>query len=547
MSEETIAVPLETELDAFFAQYTAAEQARGLVYGLTTPEGLSHHAGFGVANDEGLVPDADTVFPIASMTKSFVACAALVARDQGRISLNDPITAYIPEFVVKGEDGGADGPPTVGMLFSMCGGLTEDNSWVDPFIDLPTPALLGQVAKGVRLSRFPGADFEYSNLGFALAGLAVSRAVGQPLEDFVRDTVLVPLGLTSTYFDSAVPPDLPRAVGYSLDIRGQWVPFPPQASDAFAAAGGIVSTVRDLATWITWLGSAFRPPHGDTAEILSRASRRELQRVHIATPPTLVVGASGAIQVTMGGYALGLRVTTDLHRGTFISHSGGLPGFKLFMIWHPQSGHGAIALTNSHRGDPVSLCSEALGRTLSRHHVAASTVTLWPETVALRAQVEGLIRNWDDQLAARTFAENVDFDRPLTERRAEIERMVAEVGPLLDTPTHSGIVSAATPADVTWSLPGRNGELLCMIHLTPVAPAQVQELVVKAYPASCPRAAVPVDISPRRTQLGEAFITPITNVRVSIPPKESSTGIGDTNAGGNRLGVVTSGAELDPR
>ncbi len=376
MSEETIPVPLETELDALFGQYTAAEQSRGLVYGLTTAEGLSHWAGFGVANDDGLVPDADTVFPIASMSKSFVACAALVARDQGLLSLDDPITAHVPEFVVNAEANGSEGPPTVGMLFSMSGGLTEDNSWVDPFIDLPTERLLAQIGKGVHLSRFPGAEYEYSNLGFALAGLAVSRAVGRPLEDFVRDALFVPLGLTSTYFDRAVPGAAPRAVGYRLDSSGAWVPFPPQASDAFSAAGGIVSTVRDLATWITWLGSAFRPPLRGCTEIVSRASRRELQRIHIAAPPALAVGASGAIQLTMGGYALGLRVTTDLHRGTFISHAGGLPGFKLFMTWHPQSGHGAIVLTNSHRGDPIALCSEALGRTLSRHQVPAATVTL---------------------------------------------------------------------------------------------------------------------------------------------------------------------------
>jgi CubicO group peptidase (beta-lactamase class C family) len=531
MSEETILVPLEAELDAFFGQYTAAGQSRGLVYGLTTPEGLSHCAGFGVANDDGLVPDADTVFPIASMSKSFVACAALVARDAGFLSLDDPITAHVPEFVVGGEASETEGPPTVGMLFSMCGGLTEDNSWVDPFIDLPTERLLAQIGRGVRLSRFPGAEFEYSNLGFALAGLAVSRAVGRPLEDFVRDTLLVPLGLTSTYFDSAVPRDVPRAVGYSLDSSGTWVPFPPQASDAFAAAGGIVSTVGDLATWITWLGSAFRPPGSDRTGILSRASRRELQRIHIAAPPALVVGAGGAIQVMTGGYALGLRVATDFHRGTLISHAGGLPGFKLFMTWHPESGHGAIVLTNSHRGDPITLCSEALGRALSRHRVPASTVALWPETVALRAQVEQLIRHWDDELASRTLADNVDFDRPLPERRAEIERLVAEIGPLLDSPPPSDVVSAVTPADVTWSIPGRSGELLCMIHLTPVGPSQVQELVVKAFPASCPRAAIPADISPRRAELGEAFIAPITNVRVQVPPSEPSVDGAVSDAG----------------
>jgi hypothetical protein len=144
-------------------------------------------------------------------------------------------------------------------------------------------------------------------------------------------------------------------------------------------------------------------------------------------------------------------------------------------------------------------------------------VALWPETVALRAQVEQLVRDWDEELASRVFAANVDFDRPLSERRAEIERLVAEVGPLLEPRPRPEIVSAVTPADLTWSIPGENGELLCMIHLTPVEPAQVQELVVKAYPAGRPRAAIPRDISPRRASLGEAYVSPITNVRVQVP------------------------------
>jgi hypothetical protein len=279
-----------------------------------------------------------------------------------------------------------------------------------------------------------------------------------------------------------------------------------------------VSNIRDLAKWVTWLGSAFRPPRGDDPNaILSRNSRRELQRIRIEGPPAFVVATSGAPLEANAGYALGLRVTHDLHRGTFLSHSGGLPGFKLFMTWHPGSGHGAIVLTNSHRGDPVAMCTEALKRALARHEAPSSTVALWPETVALRAQVEQLVRDWDEELASRVFAANVDFDRPLSERRAEIERLVAEVGPLLEPRPRPEIVSAVTPADLTWSIPGENGELLCMIHLTPVEPAQVQELVVKAYPAGRPRAAIPRDISPRRASLGEAYVSPITNVRVQVP------------------------------
>jgi CubicO group peptidase (beta-lactamase class C family) len=517
MSEEVLAVPLETELDALFGQYVAADQANALVYGLSGPGGLAHARGFGRRDDAGNQPDLDTIFPIASMSKSFSACAALIARDRRLLSLEDPITEYVPEFRLSDAGVRSDGMPTIGMLLSMCGGLTEDNAWVDPFIDLPSERLLAMVEAGVRLSRPPGTAFEYSNLGYEMGCLAVSRAVGEPLPAFLREEILRPLGLTSTYTDSAVPDGVPRATGYSLDTEGRWVGYPPQRSDAFTGAGGLMSTVRDLTRWITWLGEAFRPTSGGSDSVLSRMSRRELQRMHIPIQPSLSLGAGGALNLgTASGYALGLIVQDDLHRGTIVSHSGGLPGFLLHMRWHPRSGHGVVVLTNSHRGNPVTLATEALGRRLAREDVAAETVHLWPGTVELCGKADALIRGWDDALAAVIFADNVDFDRPLSDRRKEIEALVSEVGPLLAPRAEPELVSAVTPADITWSIPGEHGELICMIHLTPVEPAQIQEIAVTACGRSRPRASRPIDISPRRREWGEAFITPMTNVEVRM-------------------------------
>ena len=517
MSFESIPITIEAELDALFGQYTASGQSRGLVYGLADADGLVHSAGFGAADDAGLRPDETTVFPIASMSKSFVACAALIARDRGVLSLTDPITAWIPEFAASGTAEDPCAPPTLEMLFSMSGGLTEDNSWVDPFIDASQDRLMAEVGRGLRYSHVPGTVYEYSNLGYTLAGLAVGRAVGRRIEDFVRDEILVPLGLTSTCFDNAAPAGIRRALGYSLDPEGRWVAYPPVASDAFAAAGGIMSTVRDLAVWITWLGSAFRAPRGDDVAVLSRASRREMQRIHAIDLPALTVAPAGGLNLSVQGYGLGLVIAHDLHRGVTVSHAGGLPGFVLFMCWHPDSGTGVIGLTNSHRGRPSELCLDALGRALSRRNAPADTVVLWPETVELRVVAEQLVRQWDDGVAEEIFSPNVDFDRPLQQRRAEIERLVAEVGPLRAPAPAADIVSAVTPADVTWSIAGERGELLCMIHLTPVGPAQIQEFVVQAVPFGQPRAARPVDVSPRRAALGDAFLSPLANVRVVLP------------------------------
>ncbi|MFD5830749.1 serine hydrolase domain-containing protein [Lentzea sp. NPDC060358] len=512
MSAEVIQVPLHRELDALFGQHTTAGHARALVYGVADRDGLAHSAGFGEVDDHGRVPDADVLFPIASMSKSFVACAVLIARDRGVLSLHDPITQHIPEFVLTGDQRDV---PTIEMLLGMCGGLTEDNSWVDPFINTPTEDLLARVSKGVRLSHPPGAVFEYSNLGFTLAGLALSRATGKPLAQFLTEELLQPLGLTSTFCDTAVPAHLPRAVGYSLDAEGNWVAYPPQTSDAFLAAGGLVSTVRDLAKWITWLGSALRPERAGDIPVLSRLSRRDLQRVRVFVPPSVSVAGIGQARLSSSGYALGLEVTTDLHRGTVISHGGGLPGFWLAMAWHPETGHGVVVLTNGNRGNPRGLCAEALGRTLTHHQAPAATAALWPETVTLRERAEALIRHWDDSAAAAIFAENVDFDRPLAHRRAEIARLSAEVGPLLDA-RPSAVVSASTAADITWSIPAERGELLCMIHLTPVEPARIQEFVVKAVPAGRPRTAAATDISLQR-RLGDAYLTSAANVRVRFP------------------------------
>ena len=521
MSREYMRIRLEDELDAQFRGYVESGQSPGLAWGLVSADGLVYENGFGVADDEGRTPTADTVFPIASMSKSFVACSAVIAQERGLLSLDDAITKHLPQFRAVEVDGtpSALPDPTLRQLFSMSGGLTEDNSWVDPFIDQSVDALLGLLDGGVTYSHTPGTVYEYSNLGYTLAGIAIGRAVGQPIEAFVRTEVFEPLGLTSTFFDNEPgrPGGLHRASGYSLDLNGNWASYPPVASAAFAAAGGIQSTVRDLARWVGWLASAYRPDADQGPMVLSAAGRREMQRLHQLDLTSLAIQGDGGVAPSVGGYALGLRVQQDLHRGAIVSHAGGLPGFKLFMVWHPESGRGVVSLTNSHRGDPIELTRRALMRTLAYHDEAAFTVRIWPETLRLRQEAERLIRNWSDERAQSIFADNIDFDRPLFVRRREIDDAVAEVGPLLAVRPLTDVLSAVTGADVTWTVPGTTGDLIVMIHLTPVRPARIQEFEVRATGHDRPINSRLLDISDRRTGMGPAALTPLNNVRVEMP------------------------------
>lgn len=517
MSSEASLVPIENELDALFGAYVAANQAPGLTYGIVSEDGLGHSAGFGVANPTGEVPSIDTPFPIASMSKSFTAAAVLLCRDRGLMSLDDPITKYYPTFRATGAPDDEAPAPTIRMLLSMSSGLTEDNAWVDPQIGMTEDELVALVSAGMKYSHTPGTVYEYSNTGYTLAGLAMQKATGRRIEEFVTDEILAPLGMTSTSFSPSTFADDVRAAGYSLDEADKWVPFPVAESGAFAAAGGIVSTVRDLSVWVTWLGEAFRRNRSVGVDVLSRTSRRELQRIESFEAPFYALVPGGSWRLSVGGYGLGLRVSYELHYGTVISHAGGLPGYKLFMCWHPDSGNGLVVLTNSHRGDPVSLAYAALLKLLERRKAPATTVVLWPETVRARVMAEQLIRQWDDSLAADLFAENVDFDRRLSLRHADIEKMVAEIGPLRPPRPVNEVISAATAADVTWSIPGERGELICMVHLTPLDPPRVQELVVEAVPGDRPRSAAPYDVSPRRAGLGAASLSAGPNVRVVVP------------------------------
>lgn len=479
---------LVTELDGRLSQHVASAQSKCLAYGLVGPTGLVHSAGFGVLDDAVSAPDNDTVFPIASLSKSFVACAALLAGERGQLDLHAPIGEFFD--IGRDTDLAPADQPTLHMLLRMAGGLAEDNAWVNPLLAMPEDEFLERVSRGLRFSSAPGSTYEYSNVGFALAGLAIAKAVGMPLEDYVREEILRPLGMTRTWFDNRAPSEVPNAArGYSRDPSGEWLAHPPVRSGALAAAGGMQSTVGDLATWICWLGGAFRPDDRTPEGPLGRASRRDMQRLHSPMPPALNARPDGTWKMSIAGYGLGLVVHEDMARGTIVTHSGGMPGFLLNMSWHPDSGHGIVLLTNSDHGNPLVLAEEALFRVLDRRCTPARTIRMWAATRELLDAAERLIRSWDDDLAADIFAENIDIERPLRRRREEIARLVAEIGGLGPARSVTDVLSADSPADVTWAVAGMAGELLCRIHLSPLEPPRIQEFTVRAARYDTPRSA----------------------------------------------------------
>jgi CubicO group peptidase (beta-lactamase class C family) len=470
-------------VDEAATRFLVGRHIPGVAYAVVLHGALIHVGGIGTlrVGDEAL-PDADSVFRIASMTKSFTAATILSLRDDGLLALDDPVATHVPELAgLRGPT--ADAPAiTLRHLLTMEAGFPTDDPWGDRQQGLDLDRFVELLRAGPRLAWTPGVRFEYSNLGYGILGRVISNVAGSEYRDVVQERLLAPLEMTATTFSlEAVPPEH-LAHGY-LWRDDAYVEEPYDPYGALAAMGGIYTSLRDLARWVGFFTDAF-PPRDDPegSQPLSRASRREMQQSRRAIPPWLAASAPDVVDLQSMGYGYGLDVIDDLRAGRIVGHSGGYPGFGSHMRWQPTSGLGVVVLAN-HRYAPATPLGRDLMRTLlgtSPAVAAPRRIVPAPATVDARAVVESLLDAWDDTLAADTFAMNVDLDEPLTLRRAEVERLRRVHGrlePDPDEPTKS-----LSSFDLTWWMRGERGRVRVELLMSPEPDPRIQALNLTSAP-----------------------------------------------------------------
>lgn len=475
-----------TAADEIFAARTAASIAPSVSYGILAGGRLVHRAGFGTFDETGDVPRPDTVYRIASCTKSFTVTALLMLRDAGLLDLDTPITDLIPFARLRLPTSGSP-VPSVRMLMSMSAGLPTDDAWGDRQESLTNDEFDAVLHAGLRFVTVPGTAFEYSNLGYALLGRVIEVISGRGYRNFVATEVFAPAGLTSTGFDVAVPAPGGLATGYRR-IDDSWQELPFAGPGAFSSIGGIFSTVSDLTRWMRVFVDAFADdptPTGPTGRpLLAAASRREMQQLQRVIPP-----GPGSTATGVAGYGFGLFVQHDPHYGHVVSHSGGYPGFNSHMRWHPESGLGVVALENATYAGVGIAVSTALDLLLDRAGAVRQSPAPWPETLRAKEIVDVLLARWDDATALGLFADNVVLDDALDRRRDQIGAAVAAVGGLASSPTATehpgdwrhgdGDVVSESAAHLQWTVAGESGRLRCEIRLNPQDPPLVQSLTVR--------------------------------------------------------------------
>jgi len=473
-------------------RFLAGRKIPGVAYGVVLGGELIHSRGIGTLRvGEDAPPDVDSVFRIASMTKSFTAATVLLLRDEGLLGLDDAVGRHVLELAdLRGPT--ADAPTvTIRHLLTMAAGFPTDDPWGDRQQGLDLGRFAELLRAGPTFAWSPGLRFDYSNLGYGILGRVITNVAGREYRDVVQERLLDPLGMSATTFElTSVPPER-LALGYLWrDDAYQPEPFDPYG--ALAAMGGIYTSVRDLARWIGGFTDAF-PPRDDPEgpHPLLRATRREMQQGHRVISPSILAGTPDApIDIESSGYGYGLFAYDDLRLGRIVGHSGGYPGFGSNMRWQPASGLGVVVLTNHRYGPATALASDLLRSLLASGPAVSSPRRLAPApvTLAARRAVESLLSGWDDALAADTFAMNVDLDEPLTRRRAEMERLRLVHGSLAADPDEPE--THLSSLDLSWWMRGDRGRVRVEILLSPEPRPRIQTLTLTSAPEPSAEACV---------------------------------------------------------
>ncbi len=296
----------------------------GMAVGVILPDGSTRTVYYGkLAGDNPRQPDANTVFEIGSATKVFTSLLLADMVTRGELSLDDPVSKFLPKTVKMPARGGKE--ITLVDLATHTSALPrlpelKPKDPNNPYADY-TVEQMYQFLSGYTLTRDIGAQYEYSNLAVGLLGHVLSLRAGSDYESLVRQRICGPLKMTSTAI--TLGPDLRERLAHGHDEMLQ--PAANWDIPTLAGAGALRSTVNDLLKFLA--------ANMDPKSPLAAAMQRQLSVRRPTGQPTM--------QVALGWHIL-TRFDHDI-----IWHNGGTGGYHSFMGYDPQKRVGVVVLSNA--------------------------------------------------------------------------------------------------------------------------------------------------------------------------------------------------------
>jgi len=329
--------PLQATLARFetrLASDVAADSIGSISAAVFHRERILWARSFGWASVDPPRPaETDFIYRTGSISKSFTAVLLMLLVQDGLVALDDPVERHLPELSALADRPEGAAPITFRHLASHTSGLIRE------------PRLQGAAAGPIELweekvlaslphtsfQSAPGERYSYSNIGFGILGLALSRAANRPFMELVEERIFSPLGMVDSAF--IVPPSnrLRLAAGYANQRDGRVdadAPAREHAGRGYKVPnGGVYATVADLARFSAALTGT------SPASLLTEASRRQMLEVQTPESET-------------GGYGLGFSISTTREGERLVGHGGSVAGYTAHLLVEPESGYGVVLLRN---------------------------------------------------------------------------------------------------------------------------------------------------------------------------------------------------------
>jgi CubicO group peptidase (beta-lactamase class C family) len=290
--------------------------------------------------------DTSTIYRIASVSKSFTAFLMMQMIEAGYFKLDDPIENFVPEIIkIKGYS--EDAKITFRQLASHTSGLDRESKLGNPnlgtleeweskiLLSIPTTSLIAK----------PGTKYNYSNIGYAILGLAISRATQEPFIDKMFENILIPLNLNNSYYTVPIADTSRLSLGVNgsrLNKRNIKISYLERKERNYKVpAGGLLSTPNDLVKFML--------------VIMGKSENNIISAESLNLMQTAITQSDHNIF-----YGLGLFINkTDSM--TIIGHGGRLPGYSSLFCFDTLNNNGVVLLRNYNKGKTnLDLCAITL-------------------------------------------------------------------------------------------------------------------------------------------------------------------------------------------
>ena len=352
------------EPEEIIKKHATKSKIPGISAGLISEEGIKTFNYGEIKKDSGIAPTPETLYEIGSMTKTFTAILAVKLQEEELLSLDDPVTKFLPEF--EGSDFDKN-KIALYHLITHTSGLVEVPKRNYPkhliqFIfrttkgklfprrySMETPEFLKEVSQ-LKLQDNPGITFRYSNTGVGLLGKTLERITGSSYEDLVKDRICKPLGMDDTVIQLSEEQKDRLATGYLYTGKKA----DPISIPAIESAGNLYSTVSDI---LKFLNANLGLTDSDLSSALEYCQQNT--RIKPKLSPLVRILPKGKYHPKSFDVGLGW-VMLSYDDMQLMGHNGGTEGFSTLMNMNLDKKTGVVVLTNHALKDPSRIGMDLL-------------------------------------------------------------------------------------------------------------------------------------------------------------------------------------------